>query len=103
MNEYAAGRARGIGRAYGLFDCRSSRGAIAADVPVIRRLVLTPPEVGLSLSEGGQNHGYRYRLGVEFPDATNSAAAREAGGVLNQLYQSPHFRKGEPFAGEILN
>jgi len=103
MNEYAAaGRAGEIGRAYGLFDCSSPIGAIEADIPLIRELVLTPPEVGLSLTEGDPTHGYRYTLGVAFPSASNRAAASETAGALNQIYQSPHFRRGEPFVGEIV-
>ena len=103
MNEYVSGRAGGIGRAYGLFDSRSPIGAIGSDVPLIRNLVLTPREVGLSLSEGNPGHGYRYTLDVEFPGASNGAAAREAAPVLNQVYQSQHFRRGEAFVGEIVH
>jgi len=114
-----------MGRAYGFFDCSASKEAIEAELPTIRRLVKTPSELELSLTEGmdgvrsfslllrgdlrllsliqeAEQSGMRYMLKADYPNESNRKTADELSSILNQAYQSPLYNKGETFRGEIV-
>jgi len=107
-----------IGKAYGFFDSRTSKSEIEYELPTIRGLVKTPPEVELTLTEDLDNlrsdsdlmdiardaksRGIKYLLEGTFPGATNRKTADEIANVLNQAYQSPLFDEGETFRGAIV-
>jgi hypothetical protein len=108
----------GIGRAYGLFDCRSGREEIEAEFAPIRRCVRTPDGLGISfvggvgnqeiderimdIVRGAKESGIRYVTEATCPGETNRRTADEEASMFNQLYLSPHFMEGEPFRGGIV-
>ena len=106
---------RQIGKAYGLFDCRASEVEIRSEIPTIRNLVNTPPEIDISLtgdvgslvedsyvSAFARKVGYKYAMTGKYPGGTNEQAADEVAVIINQAYQSPLFDEGEPFRGDIM-
>lgn len=106
------------GKAYGFFDCRSSKDEIEESMPKIRKYAQTPLKVGLSLTddlgritgdsdlmaiaEDARNEGMRYALEATYRGATNREVADEVEGFLNQTYQTQLFDKGEPFRGDVI-
>ncbi|MFC2142881.1 hypothetical protein ACFLQN_00610 [Candidatus Aenigmatarchaeota archaeon] len=92
------------GKAYGFFDCDAPKARVMGEMPHIRSAVGTPDRLQLYLTEGmdPQGMGNRYEFEVRHPGASNRRAATEATIVLNQTYQSPAFRNGGPFTGEIV-
>jgi hypothetical protein len=120
------------GKAYGFFDCRASKEQIEAELPTIRECVKTPSNLELSLTEGiykltgtrilgketlagkpvdaqlrdialeAKNSGIRYLLEASYEGATNKQTADEVADILNQAYQSPLFKQGEPFIGAVV-
>lgn len=107
-----------VGQAYAFFDCTTSKREIEGEIPTIRDLTQVPNELELHLTEGttsfreegelkqlmgeAREAGMRYVMKAQYPTATNRQAADELAAVLNQAYQSPLFRKGEPFRGAIF-
>jgi len=105
------------GEAYAFFYCGASKQAIEREIPLIRKVVGTPSELELSLTEGMDNvrdndrlrslaleakqSGINYMLKASLPNKTNRETADEVASVLNQAYQSPLYGAGEPFNGEI--
>jgi hypothetical protein len=112
---------RGIGKAYGFFDCRASKEEIETELPAIRESTKVPAELRLSLYEGmdgfmndikddpelvdltkrAETAGMRYVLDATLPCAGNETTADEVAAVLIQVYQTPFFRNREEFRGEI--
>ncbi len=110
------------GKAYGFFDCKASKKEIETELSTIRRLAKIPSELELSLTEladvsvfslHGNPQLYSivkdakeakmgYYMEALYPNTTNKAAADEIATILNQTYQSPLYKKGEPFKGEIV-
>lgn len=76
---------------YAIFNCRSPEESIRSDLPLIRELVKTPRDLEMSLYRDGNN----YRL--------ESKDRKETKAVLNQLYNTDHYEKGEPFYGKFMN
>ena len=109
-----------MGRAYGFFDCKASKGEVEAELPTLRDAAQTPSGLELSLIEGvdrlrgdpdlmrlaqeAKRQGNRLVLEAEYPNATNSKAADELKDILVQAYQSPLFKPeaSEPFRGGIV-
>ena len=107
-----------MGQAYGFFDCRASKGDIEAELPTVRDLARVPSALELSLIEGVENltgderlmalakeakeSGMRYVMEAKFPSDTNKQTAGELGDVLNSIYTSSLFDKGEPFKGAVV-
>ena len=105
-------------KAYGFFNCNASKETIEAELPAIRTLVKTPSELELKLIEGTENlkgdsqlmslakeakdSGIKYVLEATYTGATNKQTANETAAVLNQAYQSPLYKKGEQFCGDII-
>ncbi len=81
---------------YAMFKCKSPMDQIRSDMPLIRELVETPRDLGLYLSKEGD----AYKIRADYRD---QKAGIEIGAVLNQLYNTDHYRKGEKFFGEIYN
>lgn len=106
------------GKAYGMFYCDASEEAIEQELPTIRDLTQTPSQLELTLVEGMDNvrgdanlvalakqakeQGMRYALEATYPGATNKVTANEVSGILNQAYQSPLYKDGEPFSGAVV-
>lgn len=106
-----------IGKAYGFFDCSAAKEEIEELLPRIRNYAQTPSDLkhylveGMdnlgdvpdSISEFGNKYGFRYALKAELTDASNRDTANEVGHILNQTYQSPLFKEGDPFRGEVVH
>ena len=105
------------GKSYGFFDSKASAQAIKAEIPTIRNAVLTPSSLEIALRgvrEGSKDsrlaaiakeadkRGIKYVMATEYRGATGEKTADEQAAVLNQLYQSPVYQKGEPFRGEVF-
>ena len=120
------------GKAYAFFDCDASKEEIEKELPFIRELVKTPSNLELSLTEGvykfiatkvlgkkwlegkpidtqlrdiaieAKKSEMKYVIDATYPDATDYQTAQELSTILNQAYQSPLYKKGEPFKGEIV-
>jgi len=107
-----------IGKAYGFFDCTASKKEIEAELPAIRELAQIPSQLELSLTEGMDNlkgdsdlmslaqeakkEGIKYVLEATYSGATNKETADEVAAILNQAYQTPLYKEGESFKGEIV-
>ena len=105
------------GEAYAFFQCGASKREIESEIPLIRKVVGTPSELELSLTEGMDNvrgndnlrtlaeeakqSGINYMFKAVMPDKTNIETADELASVLNQAYQSPLYRPGHEFNGAI--
>lgn len=116
--EYDKRKSAKIGEAYAFFNCNATKQEIEQEIPFIRKLVKTPGELELSLTEGmdqikgdpkllaiakeAKEAGIRYFMEATLPNATNRATADELSSVLNQAYQSPLYQSGEQFRGEIV-
>lgn len=106
-----------IGKAYGFFDCEASKEDIEGLLPTIRDYAKVPSELKHYLVEGmenlgdvpdsvyefGNKHGFKYALRAELPGASNRDTASEVGHILNQTYQSPLFKEGDSFRGEVVH
>ena len=103
------------GKAYGFFDCNATKEEIKGEIPFIRKCVNTPNQLELSLTEDinslnvdsdlleiEQELGSKYVIEAICQDYTNKQTADELSAVLNQTYQSPLFKPGEKFSGEIV-
>jgi len=106
------------GKAYAFFNCNASKEEIEAEIPHIRRLVRTPKNLELSLTEGFENltgdvelrsvaqeaqaQGIKYILKAKYPNQDNERTAGELTRILNQAYQSPLYQQGEPFSGAVV-
>ena len=107
-----------MGKAYGFFNCTSSKDTIEAELPTICELAQIPSELELSLIEGMDNlegdsdlislaqrakkEGIRYVLEASYSGASNKETADEVAGILNQAYQTPLYQDGEPFQGVVI-
>ncbi|MFA6530571.1 MAG: hypothetical protein WCT31_02485 [Candidatus Micrarchaeia archaeon] len=106
-----------IGKAIAFFDCRASKKRIEGELSTIREFAQVPPMVELRLYKGpekvtekgmkglaasAKEDDIRYAMVAMFPGRGNEAAANELAAVLNQAYQSPLYREGEPFKGYIF-
>jgi len=106
------------GKAYAFFNCNATPEVIEAEIPNIRRLVRTPTNLELSLTENtglikgdrelqalaeeAKTAGLKYILTAKCPKKDNRETAQELTGILNQAYQSPLYQKDEPFSGDVL-
>ena len=100
-----------VGRAYGFFYCNASKHEIETELPIIRKLVKTPPQLELFLIKGMDNvigdsrltslareakqDGINYVLQAICPDGTGKDTANEVASILNQAYQSPLYESDE--------
>jgi len=50
----------------------------------------------------GNLSGVRYCLEATYENATNLQTADEVANILNQAYQSPLYKEGEHFRGEVV-
>ena len=107
-----------VGRAYGFFYCNASKHEIETELPTIRKLVKTPPQLELFLIKGMDNvigdsrltslareakqDGINYVLQAICPDGTGKDTANEVASILNQAYQSPLYESDAPFKGAIV-
>jgi hypothetical protein len=107
-----------MGKAYGFFNCNASKTKIEVELPTVRDLAQTPSDLELSLIEGvdklsgdpglmafakeAREAGIQYVLTAAQPHAPNSITANELGDILNMLYQSPLYQKGDAFKGDIV-
>ena len=106
------------GRSYGIFDCNASKQRIQAELPKLRRLTGTPSDLELSIRDiddvrgdsdlmprirDAKKAGMRYVAEADCPNATNADAARALTIISNQGYQSPLWKKDEPYRGEIIH
>ncbi len=105
------------GEAYAFFQCSASKQAIEGEIPLIRKVVGTPSELELTLTEGMDNvagndclrdlaqeakqSGINYMFRARLPNRTNRETADEVAAVMNQTYQSPLYGASGPFNGEI--
>ena len=106
-----------VGTAYGTVYCPASKSAIDAELPTIRRLVGTPSDLELSLTDAddtrtasdntpdivrtAQADGRNYVIKTAYPGASNGAAAAETAYLLNQAYQSTLYNPNDTFNGAI--
>jgi len=109
------------GKAYGFFDCSSSKEEIEAELPTIRHLAQTPSNLELFLTDDirkvncdgkllsivneAKESGipeYKYVMEAALPNATNEAVANELAQILNQAYQSSLYKEGEKFRGDVM-
>ncbi|MBS3075166.1 hypothetical protein J4429_01775 [Candidatus Pacearchaeota archaeon] len=106
------------GKAYAFFNCEASKRDIEKELPFIRECVKTPNALELSLMEGtdaligdaqllqiardAKDAGIRYVMEATYSNATNHQTADEVASILNQVYQSPLYQKGEQFRGEVV-
>ena len=58
------------------------------------------PDVS-QIAQEANNSGMKYIIEATYDNATNEQTADELSAVLNQAYQSPLYRQGEGFRGEI--
>ncbi len=107
-----------LGQAYCFFDCKASKEEIEREIPTIRNLTQTANELELQLREGAdtikgdsqlleigreaKDAGLKYVIQASYPNSTNRQTADEVAGILNQAYQSPLYKKGEPFRGGVF-
>jgi hypothetical protein len=107
-----------VGEAYAFFDCGASKEEIERKIPVIRNLSQTPSELELYLTERidslegntelrqiadeAKKSGIRYMIKANYPTATNRQTADEVADILNQVYHSPLYNKGELFRGSVF-
>jgi len=107
-----------IGKAYGFFDCTYSKEKIEQELPKAKELAKTPSELELSLIEGTENlrgdndlmsiardakrSGMKYVFEATYDGETNEKTADELEVILNMVYASPLFEKGEKFYGKVV-
>ncbi len=109
-----------MGKAYGFFRCNTGREAIEIELKSIRQVAKIPSELELHLVEGLRNFQFEYpdllEIVEKFKDTninyvleaslpiafSNKKAAFELSDILNQAYQSPLYKEGEKFFGEVL-
>jgi hypothetical protein len=110
-----------IGKAYAFFDCRASKKEIESKLPTIRECVKTPRklELVLKLTEdfdisnmndsrleviinGAKRAGINYAMEATYPNHSNEQTAEELSIILNQMYQTPLYKEGEKFRGEVI-
>ncbi len=106
------------GEAYGFFYCDASKQEIKAELPTIRELVKTPPQLELYLSkcmdgiEGDEEltalaqeakqEGINYILKATCPNETNKYAADAVADIVNQLYNTPLYEDNTEFKGGVV-
>ena len=108
-----------VGEAYAFFNCEASRPEIEREIVDIRRVIGTPNQLELTLTEGinqksfkhpelreiahdAKDAGIRYSLRGRYQNASNKQTADEVASVLNQAYQSPLYKDKEEFRGGIF-
>lgn len=108
-----------VGEAYAFFNCRASKPEIEREIVDIRRVIGTPNQLELTLTEGinpesfkhpelrsiaqdAKDAGIRYSLQGRYQNVSNKQTADEVASVLNQAYQSPLYRDKEEFRGGIF-
>lgn len=98
------------GKAYGFFYSNASKQDVETQLPRIYDLVNTPPGLELYLMDVSTSRledkkgicRKRYFLEATIPRYSNRNTAVELSAILNQAYQSPLYKDGEAFDGEIL-
>ena len=105
------------GRAHGFFKCRSGEKRIASFLPTIREFAQVPLIVETILAPLAFNAGKddvpassvrslgckrKYSFILDYPGKSNEEAAGELAAIFNQMYNSPLFKDGEKFFGEIF-
>jgi hypothetical protein len=117
----AAGAVReNYGRAYGLFECQASKELLQKEFLDTRRMVESPIEFELSLTDINSDHlpevdrqfseivsmakeeGINYLLEATLPKESNRRTAEELAANFNLAYVSPLFPENEMFKGAIL-
>lgn len=113
-----------VGEAYAFFNCRASKDEIEKEIVDIRRVIGTPNQLELSLSEGIKpgdfnqpelreiaqdanlslflDAGISYSMSARYRNASNRQTADELAGVLNQAYQSHLYQDKEKFRGRVF-
>ena len=56
----------------------------------------------LQIARDAKDAGIRYVMEATYSNATNHQTADEVASILNQVYQSPLYQKGEQFRGEVV-
>ncbi|MEK6890819.1 MAG: hypothetical protein AABX03_01650 [Nanoarchaeota archaeon] len=110
-----------IGKAYSFFDYNGPISDIEKEIPKIRELSLTPNELELSLMEMpefiGRNSGWldipneaidaidqgiKYVMEASYPNADNKKTAGELATIMDRVYQSQLYKKGEKIRCHVL-
>lgn len=107
-----------MGKAYGFFHCNSPAEAIEHELPLVRKLAETPGIVALlvedardvllpstalmELLQEGLQRGRNRMMEAVYPGQLHEKAADELAMILNVLYQSPFYREGDEFLGDIV-
>ena len=103
------------GKAYAFFDCNAPKESIEGELPKVRKCVDTPSLLELTLRNGfvrdpvlgpmAEKAGCldrMYAMAAALPSASNEQTFLELGGILNQVYQSDLFGKGERMRGVMV-
>ena len=103
------------GKAYGFFDCEATKGEIKGWIPQVREASKTPKQLELILTKDidllevdsdllqiSQKLDSKYVMEANYQGGTNEETAKELGAILNNLFQSPAYKPGEKFSGEIV-
>lgn len=106
-----------IGEAYAFFKCGALKADIEKELPFIRKLIKTPAELELILSESANaiskdasllakakevyDAGANFALKGSLPNKNNEPAAEELSSILNQAHESLLYEPNTPLIAAI--
>ena len=93
-----------MGEAYAYFNGTYSKSDLEKELPNVRKLVETPNELEAIVTEDPENHKHsinQYCIKARHPQLSNGRTADELANMVNGLYSSRLYKKGEKFFGNI--